>query len=140
VYEVPGLELLCNTNELNAAYAADGYARIKGAPGVFVTTHGVGELSALNGVVGSLSERIPVIHVVGQTSRMLQEKKLMIHHSVGQQPDHQVRPSVDAWMCKILISFQMYNKMSKLGRIAEAELWDEKTAPAEIDVCSLLFQ
>ncbi len=33
-------------NELNAAYAADGYARMNG-PGVLVTTYGVGELSAL---------------------------------------------------------------------------------------------
>ncbi|HCC11394.1 MAG TPA: indolepyruvate decarboxylase, partial [Atlantibacter hermannii] len=36
-------------NELNAAYAADGYARCKGA-GALLTTFGVGELSALNGV------------------------------------------------------------------------------------------
>src|ERR1700732_2848043 len=34
-------------NELNASYAADGYARIRGAA-MLVTTYGVGELSALN--------------------------------------------------------------------------------------------
>ena len=34
-------------NELNAAYAADGYARIRGM-GAFASTFGVGELSALN--------------------------------------------------------------------------------------------
>jgi indolepyruvate decarboxylase len=39
-------------NELNAAYAADGYARIKGA-GALCTTYGVGELSALNGMAGA---------------------------------------------------------------------------------------
>ncbi|WP_418274005.1 thiamine pyrophosphate-binding protein, partial [Klebsiella pneumoniae] len=48
-------------NELNAAYAADGYARIKGA-GALLTTYGVGELSALNGVAGSYAEHIPVLH------------------------------------------------------------------------------
>ena len=32
-------------NELNAAYAADGYARLRGM-GAFVTTYAVGELSA----------------------------------------------------------------------------------------------
>jgi len=36
------------SNELNASYAADGYARIGGAA-MLVTTYGVGELSALNG-------------------------------------------------------------------------------------------
>ena len=90
IYDVPGLDLVCNANELNSAYAADGYARVKGVPGVFVTTHGVGELSALNGVMGSLSERIRVIHVVGQTPKPHQEGHKMIHHSVGTHADHQV--------------------------------------------------
>lgn len=54
-------------NELNAAYAADGYARIKGA-GALLTTYGVGELSALNGIAGSYAEHIPVLHIVGAPS------------------------------------------------------------------------
>ena len=36
-------------NELNASYAADGYARIKGIAAL-CTTYGVGELSAVNGL------------------------------------------------------------------------------------------
>ena len=43
-------------NELNAAYAADGYARIRGAA-MLATTYGVGELSALNGVMGAKAGR-----------------------------------------------------------------------------------
>lgn len=39
-------------NELNSAYAADGYARIAGL-GAVCTTYGVGELAALAGVAGS---------------------------------------------------------------------------------------
>ena len=44
-------------NELNAAYAADGYARIRGV-GVLATTYGVGELSALNGAMGAKSRAL----------------------------------------------------------------------------------
>ena len=41
------------SNELNASYAADGYARVKeGSIGVLLTTFGVGELSAVNGIAG----------------------------------------------------------------------------------------
>jgi indolepyruvate decarboxylase len=47
-------------NELNAGYAADGYARTKGYAAL-VTTFGVGELSAINAVAGSYSENVPVI-------------------------------------------------------------------------------
>ena len=43
---VPGTEFVGNCNELNAAYAADGYARVNGM-GAVLTTYGVGDLSAL---------------------------------------------------------------------------------------------
>ncbi|GAB7358013.1 hypothetical protein MBLNU230_g0178t1 [Neophaeotheca triangularis] len=116
VYDVDGLEWVGNTNELNAAYAADGYARVKDGAGCLVTTHGVGELSAMNGVAGAMTEQVKLIHVVGQTSRKMQEHKMMIHHSIGSQPDH-----------------QMFNKASQAFRVAAAEIMDEKKAPAEID-------
>lgn len=41
------LQWVGNANELNAAYASDGYARVKGNLAVLITTFGVGELSAL---------------------------------------------------------------------------------------------
>jgi indolepyruvate decarboxylase len=43
-------------NELNAAYAADGFARLRGLSAL-VTTYGVGELSAIAGVAGAYAER-----------------------------------------------------------------------------------
>jgi TPP-dependent 2-oxoacid decarboxylase len=50
------LEYIGTCNELNAAYAADGYARIRGV-GAFATTFGVGELSAINGVAGAFRRK-----------------------------------------------------------------------------------
>ena len=60
---VPGLSWVGCANELNAAYAADGYARIRGAA-LLSTTYGVGELSAINGVMGSKAHRLPVFRAV----------------------------------------------------------------------------
>ena len=116
IYHTTRLKFIPNQNELNAAYAADGYARVKGAPGCFVTTHGVGELSALNGVAGAMSEHVKMVHVVGQTTRAMQNNHMMIHHSIGRKPDHQT-----------------YTKCSEPVRYAAAELWDINTAPADID-------
>ncbi|KAJ3547224.1 hypothetical protein NM208_g1621 [Fusarium decemcellulare] len=90
VEQVEGLSWVGNANELNAAYAADGYARVKGCPGVVVTTMGVGELSALNGVAGAYTEQVKLIHIVGTTPTHVQAKRLMIHHSLGPNPDHKV--------------------------------------------------
>lgn len=77
------LQWVGNANELNAAYAADGYARIKRSLACLVTTYGVGELSALNGIAGAMSERVPVLHIVGVPSEALQQKQALLHHTLG---------------------------------------------------------
>jgi indolepyruvate decarboxylase len=79
---VDGLEWVACANELNAAYAADGYARIHGAA-ILSTTYGVGELSALNGVMGSKAHRLPVFHIVGMPSERIQHLGLITHHNLG---------------------------------------------------------
>lgn len=79
---VPGLSWVGCANELNAAYAADGYARIRGAA-MLSTTYGVGELSALNGVMGSKAHRLPVFHLVGMPSERIQRQGLVTHHNLG---------------------------------------------------------
>jgi indolepyruvate decarboxylase len=69
-------------NELNASYAADGYARIRGAA-MLATTYGVGELSAINGVMGAKAERSLVFHVVGMPSYQNQRLHKIAHHTLG---------------------------------------------------------
>lgn len=76
------LQWIVCANELNAAYAADGYARIKGVS-ILSTTYGVGELSALNGVMGAKSQRLPVFHIVGAPSTQIQKQGLITHHTLG---------------------------------------------------------
>jgi indolepyruvate decarboxylase len=82
VEKVAGLSWVGCANELNAAYAADGYARIRGAA-ILSTTYGVGELSALNGVMGSKAHRLPVFHLVGMPSERIQKLGLVTHHNFG---------------------------------------------------------
>ncbi|OII77277.1 pyruvate decarboxylase isozyme 1 [Cryptosporidium andersoni] len=68
-------------NELNAAYAADSYARIRGI-GALSTTFVVGELSAINGIAGSFSEDVPVVHIGSAPATAHHKKKTLLHHSL----------------------------------------------------------
>ncbi len=70
------------SNELNASYAADGYARARGAA-MLSTTYAVGELSALNGVMGAKAERSLIFHVVGMPSYQNQRLRKTMHHTFG---------------------------------------------------------
>lgn len=106
------VEYVGTCNELNAAYAADGYARIKGI-GAFVTTFGVGELSAINGVAGAYAERVPVVVITGSPATINFRTRPLLHHTLG---DYQ-------------IPLKMYEKIT----VASTQLSCGETAPDEID-------
>ena len=69
-------------NELNASYAADGYARLNGLAALIVT-NAVGALSAINGIAGSYSEHVPVICVCGSIPLKSIERGLGMHHTMA---------------------------------------------------------
>lgn len=109
-----GIKWINSCNELNAGYAADGYARITGMGALF-TTYGVGELSAINAIAGSYAEHVPVVSIVGTPQRQLQNQRLNVHHTLGDG-----RPRVFA-------------EMAKQVTAAQAHLVGEHDAPEMID-------
>lgn len=109
-----GLLWVGNANELNAAYAADGYARIKGI-GALVTTFGVGELSAINAIAGSYTEFAPVVHIVGTPPRASQDGRRLIHHTFADG------------------EYGRFAQMSSHVTVAQTSLWDPRTCAEQID-------
>ncbi|CAL9105832.1 unnamed protein product [Musa acuminata var. zebrina] len=78
----PGLRLVGCCNELNAGYAADGYARARGV-GACVVTFTVGGLSVLNAIAGAYSENLPVICIVGGPNSNDYGTNRILHHTIG---------------------------------------------------------
>lgn len=115
VYEVDGLEWRGNCNELNAAYAVDGYSRVKGF-GAYVTTFGVGELSAINGTAGLFSEHVALIHIVGIPAVSSQKNHLLLHHTLGNG------------------DFTVFHKMASMVTHKSSVITEGSTAVAEIDL------
>jgi indolepyruvate decarboxylase len=69
-------------NELNAAYAVDGYSRMAGISAL-ATTYGVGELSAISGVAGAYAEHVPVVCITGAPQLSAIEKRVLLHHTMA---------------------------------------------------------
>ncbi|XP_054817523.1 pyruvate decarboxylase 1-like isoform X2 [Prosopis cineraria] len=78
----PGLTNIGCCNELNAGYAADGYARSRGV-GACVVTFTVGGLSVLNAIAGAYSENLPVICIVGGPNTNDYGVNRILHHTIG---------------------------------------------------------
>ncbi|ENN4042968.1 TPA: alpha-keto acid decarboxylase family protein [Salmonella enterica subsp. enterica serovar 13,23:b:-] len=113
VIDHPTLRWVGCANALNAAYAADGYARMSGA-GALLTTFGVGELSSINGIAGSYAEYVPVLHIVGAPCSAAQQRGELMHHTLGDG------------------DFRHFYRMSQAISAASAIL-DEQNACFEID-------
>ncbi|EJW3127125.1 alpha-keto acid decarboxylase family protein [Salmonella enterica] len=113
VIDHPTLRWVGCANELNAAYAADGYARMSGT-GALLTTFGVGELSAINGIAGSYAEYAPVLHIVGAPCSAAQQRGELMHHTLGDG------------------DFRHFYRMSQAISVASSIL-DEQNACFEID-------
>ncbi|MGZ4583002.1 MAG: alpha-keto acid decarboxylase family protein [Mycobacterium sp.] len=82
IVEHPAINWIGCCNELNAAYAADGYARMRGV-GAVCTTYGVGELAAMSAIAGSYAEHLAVFHLVGTPNLATQEGRGLVHHTLG---------------------------------------------------------
>ncbi|KAL5058120.1 hypothetical protein RYX36_029724 [Vicia faba] len=78
----PELNLIGCCNELNAGYAADGYARSRGV-GACVVTFTVGGLSVLNAIAGAYSENLPLICIVGGPNSNDYGSNRILHHTIG---------------------------------------------------------
>ncbi len=99
-------------NELNAGYAADGYARMNGMAGA-VVTYGVGGLSIVNAVAGAYAEQVPMLVVSGAPPARRRESGALVHHLVDNYQ----------------LQFDVFKKITA----AAALLTDPETAPDEID-------
>ncbi len=82
LHDTGALKWIGTCSELNASYAADGYARLNGL-GALLVTNGVGALSAINGVGGSYSEHVPVICIAGSIPLRSVERGLGMHHTMA---------------------------------------------------------
>ncbi|KAF5100999.1 hypothetical protein DV451_002339 [Geotrichum candidum] len=114
ISEVEGLRWVGNTNELNAGYAADGYSRLKSLA-VLITTFGVGELSTVNAIAGAFAEHVGLLHIVGVPAQSSENKKLLLHHTLGNG------------------DYKVYARISKELSKKVIILEDSETAPHRID-------
>lgn len=124
VLAFPGIDWVGCCNELNAAYAADGYARANGVAAL-CTTYGVGELSAISGVAGAYSENVPVFHLVGMPNLPTQAAHALVHHTLGNGEFDFFHKMAQPVVCASAIATPQ-NVASETERLIAAALYHRK--------------
>ena len=75
------IQLISMHHEQGAAFAAEGWARIKGVPGVAMATSGPGATNLVTGIGSCYFDSIPVVFITGQVNR---------HEQKGDRPIRQL--------------------------------------------------
>ena len=73
------IEHIATCNELNAGYAADGYARLRGL-GAVAVTYGPGAFSLVNATAGAYAERVPIVVISGGPPSDAYRSRPHLHH------------------------------------------------------------
>ncbi len=135
-----GLTWINSTNELNAAYAADGYARIKGF-GAVVTTFGVGELSAINGIAGAYAENVPVVKIVGVPKTKFIKTNALLHHNFS-NPDYYAFEQAFSNVTETTTFLTEENAKEEIDRVFETLVRTKKPVyiALPVDVCNHLIE
>lgn len=68
IYDLEGIENICNQHEQACGFAADAYARIRNDIGCAIATSGPGFTNLITPVSGSYSDSIPMLYIVGNTA------------------------------------------------------------------------
>jgi acetolactate synthase-1/2/3 large subunit len=74
-------------HEQAAAFAADGYARVKGLPGIAMATSGPGATNLLTGIGSCYFDSVPAIFITGQVNRHEQKGTRAIRQLGFQETD-----------------------------------------------------
>jgi TPP-dependent 2-oxoacid decarboxylase len=107
------IKVVTTCNELNAGYAADAYARVKGFGAVCVT-YGVGGFSLFNAAVGAFAERVPLVIISGAPKASERAHRHLLHHTIGDMN----------------LQFNIYEKIAESSAILD----NPDEAPAKIDL------
>src|SRR4051794_37012959 len=113
------------TNEMEAGYAADAYARLTRRIGICCVTYGVGSFSALNAFAGSHVEVLPVVLINGsapstKVQQLINQGVLFAH-------------AIDTVRTDEGVFKQITDPVRSQDLILTAVIRDPADAPAQID-------
>lgn len=103
--EPSSIKVIEEVNELNAGYAADGYARMQGI-GALCVTYSAGALCTANAIAGAYVEKAPVVLINGAPSIAktvrFEQTGFSVHHFIsGRETDLQVFEYITAAAVRI---------------------------------------
>ena len=128
LYEARGIQLITVRHEQSALYMADGYARVKGKPGVGLVVPGPGVLNASAALGTAYACSSPVLLIAGQVRSEDLGKGRGVLHEINDQLDI-VKP-VTKWCRRVMASGEIPEAIHEAFR----QMQTGRPRPTEIEI------
>lgn len=125
------LSMINCCNELNAGYAADGYARAYGISAL-ILTYSVGGLSAINAVAGAYAEDLPMIVISGGPNTNSELENQILHHTTAEVDYKYVKNMFAHVTCHSVIIEHLYDAPYQIDNAILAAIRRKKPVYIEI--------
>lgn len=130
ISEDPDIDFVGMSNELNAAFAADGYANENGISAL-MTTYSVGDLNALGGIAGSVAEHRPLVIISGTPPLFAMRNRMMTHHTLADGDYENVRRAMSEFVAdSVLITHE--NAQREIDRLLKIAITYKKSVNIEL--------
>ncbi len=118
------------SNELNAAFAADGYANENGISAL-LTTYSVGDLNALGCIAGSVAEHRPIVIISGTPPLFAMRQRMMTHHTLADGDYENVRRAMGEFVeDSVLLTHE--NAQREIDRLLKIAITYKKSVNLEL--------
>lgn len=121
-------------NELNAGYAADGYARATKGLACVMVTYMVGGLSAINAVAGSYSDDLPVLCISGGPNIHDAFERHLVHHTIGEHDIYQQSKCFEPIVAKSLVIRHPDDAARMIDEAIHTAIYERKPVYLEVPV------
>ncbi|MVB10028.1 3D-(3,5/4)-trihydroxycyclohexane-1,2-dione hydrolase [Caprobacter fermentans] len=119
LYRTPGIRLIGCCHEQAAAFAAEGYARRKGAPGVAMATSGPGATNLITGIGSAYFDSVPVVYLTGQVNTYEYKGRKKLRQLGFQETDIvSIAAPVTKYAVRVTDPMEIRRELEKSMRIA----------------------
>ena len=131
LYSFGKIDVITMHHEQSAAFAADGFARIKGFPGVAFASSGPGATNLLTGIGSCYFDSVPAVFITGQVNQHEQRGNRPIRQLGFQETDvvEMAKP-----ICKSVFVLETAEQLPEILKMAFETAISGRPGPVLIDI------
>lgn len=131
LYEFKDINVVTMHHEQSAAFAADGFARIKGVPGVAFASSGPGATNLLTGIGSCYFDSVPAVFITGQVNQHEQKGNKTIRQ-LGFQETNIIEMAKP--ICKAVYVLEIAEQLPMILKKAFETALSGRPGPVLIDI------